>query len=336
MWIHLRFMLTAVSGLVLIASAAGTAAEGEQSDAEKAIEKAEKDETLRHNLALIGIALKKYALKNAGKLPPNLLELVPQYVADKGVFKNPQLTTHAKGGVDFIYVPFVSAAEPRQIVVAGAGCVLLISGEVRFMEGDGATKALKEQLHDMSGATKNPFGGATVDQEKYKALCAKMIVPDFGEASPVDADRGKKELIAAYEDAAVAAMRLYCTSQVVFVKKKHKYASNMPELHSTKGADGKPLELVSKEMSEAYGERPIPWKGYVFREMQTIGGKKIDWSQDFALCATPAEYGKTGKLTFIVTIDELVLAKDLGKAQLLTDFPAQKEGWSITEQAADP
>ncbi len=67
--------------------------------------------------------------------------------------------------------------------------------------------------------------------------------------------------------------------------------------------------------------------------MKTIGGKKINWVDDYALCATPAKYGVTGRRTFIINTSGTVWGKDLGKSEFVKDFPAkpQTQGWEIAE-----
>jgi len=79
----------------------------------------------------------------------------------------------------------------------------------------------------------------------------------------------------------------------------------------------------------ARGPDGEPEFGYRFLECARVGGKPINWAKDFALCATPANYGETGRRTFVVRADGVVWAKDLGRAEFVEDFPADPgaEGW---------
>jgi hypothetical protein len=91
--------------------------------------------------------------------------------------------------------------------------------------------------------------------------------------------------------------------------------------------------------------------GYCFADMETIAGKPIDWRRDFALCAVPATYGRTGSRTFVVKTDGRVWARDLGadlylleapllanrdRPHFVADFPAdpEAEGWVDPEAEA--
>ena len=74
-------------------------------------------------------------------------------------------------------------------------------------------------------------------------------------------------------------------------------------------------------------------RGYLLQDMQTLAGKPIDWTTDFALCATPAKYGGARRRTFIVSTDGTVWGKDLNKSEFVSDFPADPAaaGWHIAE-----
>jgi hypothetical protein len=76
-----------------------------------------------------------------------------------------------------------------------------------------------------------------------------------------------------------------------------------------------------------------PKHGYWFKDMETIGGKPIDWTKDFALCAMPARYGKTGWRVFIIKTDGTTWAKDLGRSDFVADFPADPAaaGWFVAD-----
>jgi len=88
-------------------------------------------------------------------------------------------------------------------------------------------------------------------------------------------------------------------------------------------------------------EQPVAKAGYFYRAVEkdetgkpygedTDGrGEKFRNRSKFAFCAYPAEYGKGGKLTFLITEDYTIWKKDTG-GKPVTQTPADmvKEGWS--------
>ena len=156
---------------------AGLGLGGENSDEEKAIEKAEKEEALRHNLASIGIALRKYALKNGGRLPASLEELVPTYLADKTSLWNPRLPKHAKNGADFVYLPFLRSTDKANYLVVWDTeedadkkvWVLCLSGQVKQLHRERIQADGKEQLEELVYA----------GRLKQDELKTKTFVPEF-------------------------------------------------------------------------------------------------------------------------------------------------------------
>lgn len=143
----------------------------------------------------------------------------------------------------------------------------------------------------------------------------------------------------AEESAAVAALRTCATAQAAYRREDwdsdgvKAYATPYALLHNQAGERGKPIELIDAGLAAARGERGEPHQGYLFQGMRTIAGKKINWVDDFALCAAPAEYGKAGRRTFIIKTDATTWAKDLGKSEFVKDFPADPaaEGWTRVE-----
>jgi hypothetical protein len=111
------------------------------------------------------------------------------------------------------------------------------------------------------------------------------------------------------------------------------YAPDLRELHGAKDMAGKQIQLINESMASARGSEATPWQGYLFLEMKTVGGKPIDWAKDFALCAVPSQYGKTGWLTYIVKTDGRVWSRDSGTGEFVADFPADPEsqGWTMAQ-----
>jgi hypothetical protein len=152
-------------------------------------------------------------------------------------------------------------------------------------------------------------------------------------------DRPTKAVWTAYHN-----LLAYSTAQTRYIMSdwhgdgKRKYASSMQDLWID-SATGKQINLIPRAFADAHGASGAPWMGYRFMECKTIGGKPVDWSSNFALCATPAEYGALGKHTLLISsrgrtermVD--VWGKDMGRSQFVGDFPAepQSEGWTLMD-----
>ena len=112
------------------------------------------------------------------------------------------------------------------------------------------------------------------------------------------------------------------------------YATPYTKLYSQKDKAGKPIQLISPALAGAQGATGAHLFGYLYQDMETIGGAKIDWADEFALCATPARYGEhRSRSTFIVSSSGTVWYKDLGKSEFVKDYPANPaaEGWRKME-----
>jgi len=107
-------------------------------------------------------------------------------------------------------------------------------------------------------------------------------------------------------------------------------------------------ELAAQAAAEGYkrsGGRPVPFHGYYFRMLTAQGrdadGGALNYVKDgemrggFALIALPAEYGKSGLMTFIVNQDARIHQKDLGPdtAKLAAEIKEfdPDPSWTITE-----
>ena len=107
-------------------------------------------------------------------------------------------------------------------------------------------------------------------------------------------------------------------------------------------------ELAAQAAAEGYkrsGGGPVPFHGYYFRMLTAQGkdadGGALNYVKDgemrggFALIALPAEYGKSGVMTFIVNQDGKVRQKDLGPdtAKLAAEIKEfdPDPSWTITE-----
>jgi hypothetical protein len=133
-----------------------------------------------------------------------------------------------------------------------------------------------------------------------------------------------------------ANLRAYATAQEIYRKTDRDgggtrgYAHPFARLHSDTDKGGQMLMLIDRGFVAAGGPAGRPKHYHLFQECRTIGGRPIDWTTDYAMCAIPAPYGKGGRRTFIVSTDGVVWGKDLGKGtKFVDDFPADPEaaGW---------
>jgi len=140
------------------------------------------------------------------------------------------------------------------------------------------------------------------------------------------------------ETNAVGSCRAYAEAQTIYKRVdwdkdgKFTYATSFPLLNTALDANGDPIQLIDSAFAAADSPNS-PKHGYCFRDMLTIARVPIDWEQDFALCATPAVYGRTGYRTFIVKTDGTTYGKDLGSSEFVDDYPADPaaDGWIIAE-----
>ncbi len=133
------------------------------------------------------------------------------------------------------------------------------------------------------------------------------------------------------ENSAIGSCRTYCCLQSMYRRKDRDGDGKLEYAHPYTQLNAPPGEPAgSTEDPFLRGE---PKRGYRFRDMETIGGQTIDWEKDCALCATPVEYGVTGRRTFIVATNGTVFGKDLGGSEFVRDYPQDPglEGWAIAE-----
>jgi hypothetical protein len=140
------------------------------------------------------------------------------------------------------------------------------------------------------------------------------------------------------ETNAVGSCRAYASAQTIYKRNdwdkdgKLTYATPFPLLSTTLDEQGQPIQLIDAAFAAATSPS-TPKHGYCYRDCSTIAGAPIDWEKDFAICATPAVYGRTGYRTFIISTDGTTYGKDLGGAQFVSDYPADPvaAGWIIAE-----
>ena len=141
-------------------------------------------------------------------------------------------------------------------------------------------------------------------------------------------------------------LQKYAVAQTAYRRKDFdkdqtlEYAEKLPalvqDLNGIAKRNGKKPYLPDA-LGAAHGQKGKPLHGYLFREMRSIWGIPINWDGDFAICATPAQYGETGRKTYIMRTDGEVWAKDLGESSFVKDFPndAEGKGWKKVEPQRD-
>ena len=159
-----------------------------------------------------------------------------------------------------------------------------------------------------------------------------------------DTAAGKDEIltrrIGENELATIGVMRTFVAAQFEYAQRERdgkgiQYARRLMSRDGRKDGlywpassddDASPLgPLIAAAYSEGYrrsGDRPSAYHGYNFRMLYAQGpnarGGALEYIMKdrmiggFALIATPAEYGNSGVMTFIVNQDGDVFQKDLG------------------------
>jgi len=135
----------------------------------------------------------------------------------------------------------------------------------------------------------------------------------------------------------ISQCRAYCSAQTMFKRTDwdgdgiRTYTSDFSALHHTV-YKGYKVNLIDEKLAKARGPGGTPKYGYLFYNMRSIAGKKIDWQRNYGLCAVPAKYGETGTHTLIVCTNGTVFSKDTGGKPVL-DYPRDPspEGWLIAE-----
>jgi len=115
---------------------------------------------------------------------------------------------------------------------------------------------------------------------------------------------------------------------------------------STDGSQSPLGVLVAAASKEGYKTKIAPYHGYTFRMLTAQGKAASDGAYSyiqkgkmmggFAIIATPAKYGSSGIMSFIVNHDGMVYQKDLGKnsakkASSIKSFNPDK-GWNKLEK----
>jgi len=102
-------------------------------------------------------------------------------------------------------------------------------------------------------------------------------------------------------------------------------------LYTTVTLSGVRLELINQAVATAATLAGVPIKGYLYLDMTTNGaGQPFERTSEWAVCAVPAQYGRTGENTFIYGSTGTIYSQDLGNGNGVVQWPAdpQAAGWT--------
>jgi hypothetical protein len=138
------------------------------------------------------------------------------------------------------------------------------------------------------------------------------------------------------EIGAMRNLKAYAAGQEQYRLLRGEFAASASSLVEEKGADGRALCLIPGGVAASGRKGGSACGGYRFRELRSLGGKPVDWSSQFALCAVPAGEveGAAGRRAFVIRTDGAIWAKQWPEGSgFVTDFPADPpaRGWKRTE-----
>ena len=138
----------------------------------------------------------------------------------------------------------------------------------------------------------------------------------------------------ANEAVAIANLRSYISCQGMFRQKdwdgdgKKHYAVPFGLLYSAE-ANGRSIALIDKDFARATSPDKAR-TGYFYTDI-TVGSEgPLESLSTFALCASPAFYGGSGRKTFITDNGGFIYSQDLGDNIPVGAWPAdvEDEGWT--------
>ena len=116
------------------------------------------------------------------------------------------------------------------------------------------------------------------------------------------------------------------------------YAFPYTLLNTQVDGSGKQIRLIDDVFANASRDSPlhgttVAEHGYVFvdivadAEGEPYDDGKGNFVKGFGLCACPAEYGRTGRLTYVIDIRGTVYEKDTEGEPVTVFSDVEKEGW---------
>ena len=226
-----------------------------------------------------------------------------------------------------------------------------VPGRSRSSSGDAVADAEeREWFASVAGASltfqKQP-NGAVIAQVGHEAWPFPIPLVKSGDRWRFDTPAGKDELlrrrIERNEVAAISVARAYVAAQREYATKDRTGSGKRTYAQKFRSEPGKhdglywdpidpersPLGLIFADASdEGYAharsaEGPRPYHGYLYRILTAQGPsarggarsyvKDGQMTEGFALVAYPAAYRSSGRMTFIVGSDDIVLQKESGR-----------------------
>jgi len=130
--------------------------------------------------------------------------------------------------------------------------------------------------------------------------------------------------------AAAATLRVIASAQSNFRRMdsdgdgQPNYATHLRDLYYAKDTSGQPIQLIDRGLADADASAGggIPRNGYLFADLATdASGNPYDRQNDFAVCAWPAAYNRTGLYTYVIDATGSVYCSDLAAGAPLTQYP---------------
>jgi hypothetical protein len=75
---------------------------------------------------------------------------------------------------------------------------------------------------------------------------------------------------------------------------------------------------------------PQPLEGYLYAEIRGYASRRFDYTKEFGLCAYPADYPASGRLTLIIDHRGIVFLKDTAGCAVTVWPDTDAEGWETS------
>jgi len=163
------------------------------------------------------------------------------------------------------------------------------------------------------------------------------VAPAAAEAAPPAEPRVSRRKIESNELSAVAGLRTIAAAQSTWHRNDHDnnaildFTPTYRNLHYQLDLAGRKVGYIDQALANASGVGGISKSGYRFGDMTAHWQTgPYNFAYEFANCAWPAEYGVTGRHTFVISADGTIFKRDLGLAStLIPIFPNTSAGWTL-------
>ncbi|MBI4879558.1 MAG: hypothetical protein HY812_07860 [Planctomycetes bacterium] len=130
---------------------------------------------------------------------------------------------------------------------------------------------------------------------------------------------GLADRVATNEAAARAALLLYHSAQQAYRAEHGRFAKELVDLDL-------PAAIQHARLNDLGVFAPEGYCGYYFEPVLKDGARRMDHEADYVLCAIPLLYPYTGRTTFAIRADGVILEKDTEGLPVLETAEFQK-GW---------